>query len=371
MSDSKDTVRVTYVLTCAPGEDGAAKARDIALEQTAEMPADTIPPDLRVVGEIETAERLADGRWRAVIVYQPLTVGDDLAQLLNLLFGNVSLKAGILVTGLDLPASVISRFTGPAFGIAGLRALCGTARRPMVCSSIKPMGLSAKRLADLCYRFARGGIDILKDDHGVTNQDASPFAERVVQCQEAVSRANAETGGRTLYFPNVTSGPRWILERAELARRSGCRGVLVLPLLVGVATSCWKHGRLARVVGRGVDVGFGRLRRDRLGVAAVSRLEPHADVVAAAGLLEHAHVEAASSNPPNKAAASAFRRLMFRPNSRGVRGFRTELASAIPIILFCHYAPKSRTSAPCRVRRGERSDDSPSRRPRSGRARRT
>jgi len=236
MSDPKDALRVTYYLTCAPGEDGAAKARDIALEQTAEMPLSAVPPEVHVVGEVEAAERLRDGRWRAVIAYRPDIVGEDFAQLLNILFGNVSLKAGILVTDVDLPAVLLALWPGPALGIEGLRALTGTHRRPITCTSIKPMGLSAARLADLVYRFARGGIDILKDDHGLTNQATAPFAERVAQCQDAVARANAETGGRALYFPNITAGPRALAERAELARRAGCRGVLLLPMLTGLDT---------------------------------------------------------------------------------------------------------------------------------------
>jgi ribulose-bisphosphate carboxylase large chain len=234
MNDTKDALRVTYDLTCALGEDALAKAKDIALEQTAEMPAHTVPTDLRIVGEVESVERLADQRWRAVITYRPEIVGEDLSQLLNLLFGNVSLKAGILVTDVDIPRAFLSWCPGPALGIAGLRSLCGTPRRPLLCTSIKPMGLSAQRLADLVYRFARGGVDILKDDHGLTNQRTAPFKERVARCQEAVARANAETGGRGLYFPHVTAGPRALAERVAAARDAGCRGVMIHPMLAGL-----------------------------------------------------------------------------------------------------------------------------------------
>lgn len=275
MSEPKDALRVTYHLTCAAGEDGAAKARDIALEQTAELPAAAVPPDVRVVGEVLAAERLADGRWRAVIAYRPDIVGEDFAQLLNILFGNISLKSGILVTDVHVPAALLARWRGPALGIEGLRSLVGTARRPILCTSIKPMGLSASRLADLVYRFARGGIDILKDDHGVTNQDWAPFAERVLRCQEAVARANAETGGRALYFPNVTAGPSALRDRVDATRRAGCRGVLLLPMLTGLdaareaaaaGLAVFAHPALAGALFRDdhgitAEVLFGRLFR--------------------------------------------------------------------------------------------------------------
>ena len=234
MNDTKDTLRVVYDLTCAPGEDALAKAKDIALEQTAEMPAHTVPTDLRIVGDVESVERLADQRWRAVITYRPEIVGDDLSQLLNLLFGNVSLKSGILLRDVAIPRAFLEWCHGPALGIDGVRALCGVPRRPILCTSIKPMGLSAERLADLVYRFAKGGVDILKDDHGLSNQRTAPFEERVARCQEAVTRANAETGGRGLYFPNITAGPRALGERVEAARAAGCRGVMIHPMLAGI-----------------------------------------------------------------------------------------------------------------------------------------
>src|SRR5207244_9320761 len=60
------------------------------------------------------------------------------------------------------------------------------------------------------------------------------FGERLERCQEAVARANGETGGNTLYFPNVTSVASVMSDRAGAARRAGCRGVLVNALPAGL-----------------------------------------------------------------------------------------------------------------------------------------
>ena len=57
------------------------------------------------------------------------------------------------------------------------------------------MGLSATDLAELAYRFALGGIDLIKDDHGLTNQPFCPFEERVRRCAEAVARRTARPAG--------------------------------------------------------------------------------------------------------------------------------------------------------------------------------
>jgi ribulose-bisphosphate carboxylase large chain len=96
------------------------------------------------------------------------------------------------------------------------------------------MGLSAQNLADLAYQFALGGMDIIKDDHGLANQPFAPFEERVQRCAEAVARANSETGGRCIYMPGLVAPADRVLERALFAKRAGAGGLLVAPGLVGL-----------------------------------------------------------------------------------------------------------------------------------------
>jgi ribulose-bisphosphate carboxylase large chain len=225
-------LRVTYVLT---GADGAATARFIAREQSVEVPEGTAPDvEARLVGRVERLEPAGAGAWRAVIAYEPELVGGDVTQLFNLLFGNVSLMSGVRVVDVEFPDSLLARFPGPRFGIAGLRDVCGARSRPLLCTAAKPVGLGVAALAEQCYRFARAGADIVKDDHNVADQPPARFAERVSRCQEAVARANAETGGRTLYFPHVSGPISALAERLDTVERAGCRGVLVNLLPQGV-----------------------------------------------------------------------------------------------------------------------------------------
>jgi ribulose-bisphosphate carboxylase large chain len=235
-------LRVTYALACAPGEDPAARARDIALEQTVELPPACVDDGIAraVVGRVEELASRPDGRWRAVVSYDAALVGGAVAQLVNLLFGNISLKAGILVTQVAWPEPLLRRFPGPRFGIDGVRAACGTtARRPLLCAVLKPVGLSPPALAALCYQFALGGVDLVKDDHSLADQATAPFAERVAHCQDAVARANAVTGGTTLYVPNLAQGAPAAEAAVALARAHGCRALLASPLLVGLDTVRW------------------------------------------------------------------------------------------------------------------------------------
>ncbi|PYO96396.1 MAG: ribulose 1,5-bisphosphate carboxylase [Gemmatimonadetes bacterium] len=228
-------LRVTYHLACS-SRLAADKARDIAFEQTVELPEGAVPPDVaaRVAGRVESVESLGRGRSRAVISFDPAVVCGDLPQLLNLLFGNISFKPGILIADLEWPDELLAALRGPRLGITGLRELTGVRGRALLCTALKPLGLSAAGLAERAYGFARAGIDIIKDDHSLSDQAAAPFRERVERCCEAVARANGETGGNARYFPNVTSSPPEMLERAGLARRAGCGGVVVNALPAGL-----------------------------------------------------------------------------------------------------------------------------------------
>jgi len=232
---------VRYRLTCN-GEDPEAKARDVALEQTVELPAEAISPEIEslVVGILEDLEHHEGQAWNAAISYPVTAIGTGASQLFGVLFGNISLKTGVLVTDVDLPDGLLRFFPGPRFGIGGLRRLTSVSEpRPLLCTALKPMGLSTEGLAELCYQFALGGCDIIKDDHGLANQRTARFEERVFRCLEAVRRANEETGGNTLYFPNVVSGGPALEEDLELVRAAGCRGILVSPLMLGLDTVRW------------------------------------------------------------------------------------------------------------------------------------
>src|SRR4051794_13053266 len=150
VSNDAPSIRDTYVLRCAG--DASVVAREIALEQTAELPDGIVSPetDAQVVGRLEALAPLPDGRWRAVIAYPEAVAGDDVPQLLNVLFGNISMKEGMRLVAVEWPATLLARLPGPRFGIDGLRALCGARRRPLLCAALKPVGFTAAQLADLC-----------------------------------------------------------------------------------------------------------------------------------------------------------------------------------------------------------------------------
>lgn len=227
---------VSYLLRGSEKE-ARMKAKDICYEQTVEFPEDITPPGPiadHVVGKIEDFSAVGSERFRARISYAIESTALTLVQFLNVVFGNTSMKPGVKVESLFLPDRLLGAFHGPRYGREGLRALLGVPSRPLVCTALKPMGSSAAELAEQAYKFALGGIDMIKDDHGLSDQPFCPFEERVARCAEAVARAARRTGRKLLYMPNVTAPADRLLSGAHRAKELGAGALMVCPGLSGM-----------------------------------------------------------------------------------------------------------------------------------------
>lgn len=233
---SGERFAVAYRLVAENEKAARAKARGICLEQTVEVPVELLADDdirTQVVGQAESLEERAPRRFDVRISYAIESATCELTQLLNVIFGNSAMQPGIRVLHLDLPDRLLACFPGPRFGCEGIRALLGVARRPLLCTALKPMGLAARDLATLAEQIALGGFDIIKEDHGLADQPFARFSERVGRCAEAIDRANHLTGERCLFVPNITAPADRIVARAHEAKRLGAGGLMVAPGLAG------------------------------------------------------------------------------------------------------------------------------------------
>lgn len=232
--------RFTVSYRLSGDEAGAMeKARDICLEQTVEFPGELVPAGFiqeQVVGRIEDFYPAEQGGFTALVSFAADNTAGEFTQLLNVIFGNISIKPGYRVENLALPDSLLKRFKGPRWGRTGLREQVRVEGRPLLFSALKPMGLSSPELADLAYKLALGGIDLIKDDHGLTDQVYAPYHERVRLCAKAVQMANRETGLSCIYLANISAPHNQVLERAYYAREQGAGGLLIAPGLVGFDT---------------------------------------------------------------------------------------------------------------------------------------
>lgn len=229
-----NTFRVKYLITCFEGEDIDQKLRWICLEQSVELPEEVVSKAILnlVVGQVKEVEEQANGTYEAVIAWPLSNVGDDPTQFLNMLYGNISLKRGIKVLSVNWE-SLTSILQGPAFGIHGIRERVQIPERALACGVLKPMGLSSDELAELASSFSRGGIDLIKDDHGLADQRYAPFEDRIKKVLTALHQTEKETGKRAHYYPNITTTGSKLMEKYKRAADLGADGVMVIPELCG------------------------------------------------------------------------------------------------------------------------------------------
>lgn len=211
-----------------------ARARAIAVEQSVEMPLEAID-DAHVlsdiVGTVEAIEDLGEGAFAVTIGLALSTTGPEPGQLMNMLFGNSSIHDDVTLEGADLPDTIAEAFGGPNHGLDALRQRAGAKGRAMTCSALKPQGLAPEGLAKLARRMAEGGVDFIKDDHGLADQAYSPFTRRVA----AIAAAVRAVGGPTRYAPSLSGHLDALRAQARLARDEGLDTLLIAPMITGVA----------------------------------------------------------------------------------------------------------------------------------------
>jgi len=208
-----------------------ARAQAIAVEQSVEMPVSAIAEAEilhDIVGRVEGIDPRGDDVFDVHIGLATATVGEDAGQFLNMLFGNSSLLEDVALVDVDVSADLVAAFGGPHHGIEGFRRRSGAYGRALTCSALKPQGVTSARLAQLAGQFARGGIDFIKDDHGLADQPYSPFAERVAEI--------ASAAGTARYVPSLSGDLDAMRRQIDIALRHGIDTVMIAPMLAGWAT---------------------------------------------------------------------------------------------------------------------------------------
>jgi ribulose-bisphosphate carboxylase large chain len=184
---------------------------------------------------VDDIRDLGNGTFEARIGLSVATTGLEAGQLLNMLFGNSSMHPDITLADAEFPDEVLQAFGGPRHGIDGLRAMVGAGKRALTCSALKPQGLPPDGLAKIAAAMAKGGLDFIKDDHGLADQGYSRFAARVPACAEAIRRAVRSTGHPTRYIPSVTGSLDEMRAQMGVARDAGLDCAMVVPMIAGFA----------------------------------------------------------------------------------------------------------------------------------------
>ncbi|WP_026692254.1 2,3-diketo-5-methylthiopentyl-1-phosphate enolase [Peribacillus kribbensis] len=161
------------------------------------------------------------------IAYPAVNFSSDLPAILTTVFGKLSLDGEIKLLDLELTGALKQAFPGPRFGIEGIRDILDVHGRPLVMSIFK--GVIGKDLDFLEKQLrgqALGGVDLVKDDEILFDNDLTPFSERIKLSGKILKSVYGETGHRTLYAVNLTGHTYELRDKARRAREAGADALL-------------------------------------------------------------------------------------------------------------------------------------------------
>jgi ribulose-bisphosphate carboxylase large chain len=168
-----------------------------------------------------------DESYYAFIAY-PMGLFEEgsVVNVFTSLVGNVfGFKAvrNLRLEDVRFPLWFVTTCAGPPHGIQVERDKLNKYGRPFLGCTIKPkLGLSAKNYGRAVYEALRGGLDFTKDDENVNSQPFMRWRDRFEFCEEAIEKAEAETGERKGHYLNVTAPDvEEMYKRAEFAKEIG------------------------------------------------------------------------------------------------------------------------------------------------------
>ncbi|MBI2629560.1 type III ribulose-bisphosphate carboxylase [Candidatus Pacearchaeota archaeon] len=143
------------------------------------------------------------------------------------IFGMKAVK-NLRLEDIKIPDNILKSFSGPKYGIRGLRDMLKIRNRPFVGTIIKPkLGLKTKDHAETAYESWFGGCDLVKDDENLSSQKFNQFEERIARTLEMANKAEEETGERKAYLVNITAETKEMLRRAEIVEQLGGKYVMI------------------------------------------------------------------------------------------------------------------------------------------------
>jgi ribulose-bisphosphate carboxylase large chain len=168
-------------------------------------------------------------------LFEPDNVPNILSSIAGNILGMKILKS-IRLEDVSFPKKIIQSFSGPKYGIKGVRKIMKIKKRPLVGTIIKPkLGLVTEHHAQSAYESWIGGCDLVKDDENLASQKFNEFENRLVKTLEMADKAESETGEKKAYLINVTAETKEMIKRAQLVENQGGKYIMLDILTAGWA----------------------------------------------------------------------------------------------------------------------------------------
>ncbi|HEY9577876.1 MAG TPA: 2,3-diketo-5-methylthiopentyl-1-phosphate enolase, partial [Pseudobacillus sp.] len=150
-----------------------------------------------------------------------------LPAILTTVYGKLSFFEGHELIDLTFDDELLGQFPGPRFGVKGVRERLNIHGRPLLMAIFKgvigrDLSFFSAQLEDLLA----GGIDLIKDDEILFENELTPFEKRITTAKEIIDRHYENTGQRSLYAVNLSGRTNELHEKAERAQELGANALL-------------------------------------------------------------------------------------------------------------------------------------------------
>ncbi|OZI12616.1 2,3-diketo-5-methylthiopentyl-1-phosphate enolase [Bacillaceae bacterium SAS-127] len=174
--------------------------------------------EIKEIGEDTSGKTIAE----IDIHFPRANFSTDLPAVLTTTFGKLSLDGEVKLIDLKLDDELLKDFPGPRWGISGIREQLNIYDRPLIMSIFKGViGRDMNYLLDQLREQALGGVDLVKDDEILFDNELTPFEKRVTEGKQLLHQVYEETGHRTLYAVNLTGRTFELREKARIAKELG------------------------------------------------------------------------------------------------------------------------------------------------------
>lgn len=160
----------------------------------------------------------------------------NLLQLLASIRGNIygikEIKE-LKILDWSIPEKYQKGFAGPLYGIKGIRKQLGTlkSKRPHVGTIIKPkVGLTPSEFANASFEALSNGLDLVKDDENLVNQEFCLWEERATKTIKKIE----SIGEPKIYVPNITDFIPEMMKRIDFLDEIGWKMAMIDVYMLGI-----------------------------------------------------------------------------------------------------------------------------------------
>ena len=237
LSQLKDRFSVSYRIA-ADEKTALEMAKSICVEQTVEFPAAHIECDAihsDIIGRLEEFSPCTGGYPGPDQLFRSVR-HPRVRPVLQCGLWQLQPVAGDYRGAHQPVPGTAGLVPGPKYGVAGLRQRLGVQNRPPVLHCPEAHGPAHGGPGRRGLSVPLGGVDLIKDDHGLMDQTFSSYKDRVKAVCEAVRQGNQESGHHTAYVPNLSGSFSSMMDRVRYAEDCGAGGIMLAPGLVGYDT---------------------------------------------------------------------------------------------------------------------------------------